>query len=96
MGKGEVMNGSNAMRVWEGVQQAAMADARSALDKASSAWGKASVVVGSMMASGMASADDFDGQVIATKIGVYVAAGVVILTAFVIGRWTLKAFGVIK
>ncbi|WP_374606642.1 hypothetical protein [Thermomonas sp.] len=51
-----------------------------------------------LMGSGaaMAGGGGFDGSEIVTTIGTYVAAGVLIMTAFVVGRWTLKAFGVIK
>lgn len=75
---------------------AAMDDARAVGNALNSAAGKTSVAVGSLALSGGAMAEGFDGAAIVTTIGLYVAAGVTILTAFVVGRWTLKAFGVIK
>jgi len=40
-------------------------------------------------------ADDFDGSTIVTKVVAYTAIGVTILAAFALGRWTLKAMGLI-
>ena len=37
----------------------------------------------------------FDGATIIAAIGVMVAAGVLIYTAYVLGRWTLKVFGLL-
>jgi len=40
-------------------------------------------------------ADDFDGSTIVTKVIAYTAIGVTILAAFALGRWTLRALGLI-
>lgn len=38
---------------------------------------------------------DFDGADIIAKVATYVAVGVSILAAFALGRWTLRAMGLI-
>lgn len=38
---------------------------------------------------------DFDPAAIITKVTTYTAAGVLILAAFALGRWTLRALGLI-
>lgn len=43
-----------------------------------------------------AQAADFDPAPVVAKIGVYVGYGVLILAAWVLGKWTLRAFGIIK
>ncbi|KWV12209.1 hypothetical protein ISN34_12155 [Xanthomonas translucens pv. translucens] len=40
-------------------------------------------------------ADDFDGSTIVAKVVAYTAIGVTILAAFALGRWTLRALGLI-
>lgn len=45
------------------------------------------------MASGGGS--DFDGTAIVEKVVTYTAIGVTILAAFALGRWTLRALGLI-
>lgn len=42
-----------------------------------------------------AMAADFDGTEIVTKVVAYTAVGVLILGAFALGRWTLRAMGLI-
>lgn len=42
-----------------------------------------------------AMAADFDGTDIVTKVVQYTAVGVLILGAFALGRWTLRALGLI-
>lgn len=44
------------------------------------------------MASG---GGDFDGTEVISKIVTYTAVGVAILGAFALGRWTLRALGII-
>lgn len=48
-----------------------------------------------MALPGLAMADDFDGSEIVTKVIAYTAIGVTILAAFALGRWTLRALGLI-
>jgi len=43
----------------------------------------------------MAQGADFDGAEIISKVATYVAIGVSILAAFALGRWTLRALGLI-
>ena len=43
----------------------------------------------------MAQASDFDGADIISKVVTYTAVGVSILAAFALGRWTLRALGLI-
>ena len=43
----------------------------------------------------MAQSGDFDGTEVIGKITTYVAIGVSILAAFALGRWTLRALGLI-
>ena len=43
----------------------------------------------------MAQSGDFDGAEIISKVATYVAIGVSILAAFALGRWTLRALGLI-
>ncbi|MGD6394933.1 hypothetical protein VWP32_22830 [Xanthomonas citri pv. citri] len=38
---------------------------------------------------------DFDGTAIVSKVVTYTAIGVTILAAFALGRWTLRALGLI-
>ncbi|KWV17076.1 MULTISPECIES: hypothetical protein [Xanthomonas translucens group] len=38
---------------------------------------------------------DFDGSTIVAKVVAYTAIGVTILAAFALGRWTLRALGLI-
>ncbi|WP_223621035.1 hypothetical protein [Lysobacter sp. ESA13C] len=45
--------------------------------------------------SPFAMAADFDGTEIVTKVVAYTAVGVLILGAFALGRWTLRAMGLI-
>jgi len=59
---------------------------------------KCGTAAGAVLVSGAASAAPvtFDTSEIVANIGIFVAGGVLILTAFVVGKWTLRAFGVIK
>jgi hypothetical protein len=43
----------------------------------------------------MAQSADFDGSTVVTKIVAYTAVGVLILGALALGRWTLRAMGII-
>lgn len=43
----------------------------------------------------IAGGGDFDGTAIVTKVTTYTAVGVLILGAFALGRWTLRALGLI-
>ncbi len=43
----------------------------------------------------MAQAQDFDPSTVTAKITTYVGYGIVMLAAFILGKWTLKALGVI-
>lgn len=47
------------------------------------------------IAPGFAMAADFDGTDVVTKIVAYTAVGVLILGALALGRWTLRAMGII-
>lgn len=57
----------------------------------------AAMMTGTMLAVSptFAFAADFDGTEIITKVIAYTAVGVSILGAFALGRWTLKALGII-
>lgn len=48
-----------------------------------------------LAASVPAFAQDFDGADVTAKIATYVAVGVAILAAMALGRWTLKALGIV-
>lgn len=48
-----------------------------------------------MALPGFALAADFDGTEIIAKVVTYTAVGVAILGAFALGRWTLRALGLI-
>ncbi|KAB7775659.1 hypothetical protein [Xanthomonas sp. LMG 12460] len=60
---------------------------------------KTAVVVGltalTVMPGFAMAAGDFDGSDIISKVVTYTAVGVSILGAFALGRWTLKALGII-
>jgi hypothetical protein len=47
------------------------------------------------LSPGLAFAADFDGTDVIAKIVTYTAVGVSMVAAFILGRWTLKALGVI-
>jgi hypothetical protein len=55
------------------------------------------VVAATAMAPGFALAQstDFDPSTVTAKITTYVGYGIVMLAAFILGKWTLKALGVI-
>ena len=54
-------------------------------------------VAGSLLPfAAMAQSSDFDPSTVTAKITTYVGYGVVMLGAFILGKWTLKALGVIK
>lgn len=58
----------------------------------------AAIVTGSTLAVSPAfafAAGDFDGTEVISKIVTYTAVGVSMVAAFILGRWTLKALGVI-
>lgn len=57
----------------------------------------AAMVVGATVAlsPSFAFAADFDGTEVISKIVTYTAVGVSMVAAFILGRWTLKALGVI-
>jgi hypothetical protein len=58
----------------------------------------AAMVVGATVAlspSFAFAAGDFDGTEVIAKIITYTAVGVSMVAAFILGRWTLKALGVI-
>jgi len=61
---------------------------------------KAAALVGAttlmaMPGFAMAQSGDFDGAEIIAKVATYVAIGITILAAFALGRWTLRAMGLI-
>jgi len=57
----------------------------------------AAIVTGTAVAlsPSFAFAADFDGTEIVSKVVTYTAVGVTILAAFALGRWTLRALGLI-
>lgn len=57
----------------------------------------AAMMTGTMLAvsPAFAFAADFDGTEVIAKIVTYTAVGVAILGAFALGRWTLRALGII-
>lgn len=57
----------------------------------------AAIVTGSVMAvsPAFAFAADFDGTEVISKIVTYTAVGVTMVAAYILGKWTLKALGVI-
>ncbi|WP_294991048.1 hypothetical protein [uncultured Stenotrophomonas sp.] len=58
----------------------------------------AAIVTGSTLAVSPAfafAAGDFDGVEVIAKVVTYTAVGVSMVGAFILGRWTLKALGVI-
>lgn len=54
-----------------------------------------SLVVALVPTMAMAQAQDFDPSTVTAKITTYVGYGIVMLAAFILGKWTLKALGVI-
>lgn len=59
--------------------------------------GMAAAVGGAALAPGFAFAQDaaFDSATILAAIAGMVAAGILIYTAYAVGKWTMKAFGLI-
>ncbi|WP_223495079.1 hypothetical protein [Stenotrophomonas indicatrix] len=57
----------------------------------------AAMLTGTMLAvsPAFAFAADFDGTEVISKIVTYTGVGVAILGAFALGRWTLRALGII-
>ncbi|MBN5028335.1 hypothetical protein JY419_02695 [Stenotrophomonas maltophilia] len=57
----------------------------------------AAMMTGTMLAvsPAFAFAADFDGTEVISKIVTYTGVGVAILGAFALGRWTLRALGII-
>lgn len=58
----------------------------------------AAIVTGSTLAVSPAfafAAGDFDGTEVIAKVITYTAVGVSMIAAFILGRWTLKALGII-
>lgn len=68
------------------------------LNTVSSKAKSAAIVTGSTLAVSPAfafAAGDFDGTEVIAKIITYTAVGVSMIAAFILGKWTLKALGVI-
>ncbi|AMJ56650.1 MULTISPECIES: hypothetical protein [Stenotrophomonas] len=58
--------------------------------------GAAVALGGAAAAPGLAfAADGFDSATVLAAIAAMVAAGVLIYTAYAVGKWTMKAFGLI-
>ena len=52
-------------------------------------------VVGTAVSPGFAFAADFDSSEVLAAIAGMVAGGILIYTAYAVGKWTMKAFGLI-
>jgi hypothetical protein len=69
----------------------------SAQSRAHRAYNAAAAVLAAVLLPSMAFAQstDFDPTTVTAKITTYVGYGIVMLAAFILGKWTLKALGVI-
>lgn len=53
------------------------------------------LLVAAMLPMVASATADFDPSTVTAKITTYVGYGIVMLAAFILGKWTLKALGVI-
>lgn len=68
--------------------------ARNSISRTTAAVTGASIALSPALAFAQASGD-FDGTQVVSKIVTYTAVGVTILAAYALGKWTLKALGII-